>query len=55
MVIGKLEEAVCNSAIWFDNNYMKLNSKKFHLSLKIGSDIITESKEEKFLGVIIVR
>ena len=64
-VIGKLEKAVCNSAIWFTNNYMKLNTDKCHLMifgknedelpLKIGSDMITESKDETLLGVIIDR
>ena len=50
-VIGKLEKAVCNSSIWFNNNYMKLNAGECHLmlfgkngdelSLKIGDNIIT--------------
>ena len=63
--IVKLEEAVSNSPIWFNNNYMKSNTDKCHLmifgknedelSLKIGSDMITESKDEKLLGVIIDR
>ena len=62
-VIRKLETAVYNSAIWLENNYMKLNTEKCHLlifgksreklSLKIGEEVITESKEEKLLGVII--
>ena len=30
-VIRKLETAVYNSAIWFDNNCMKLNAEKCHL------------------------
>ena len=58
--IQRLEPAVYNSAIWFDNNCMKLNAEKCHmlifgksrekLSLKIGEEVITESKEEKLLG-----
>ena len=62
-VIRKLEAAVDNSAMWLDNNYMKLNAEKCHLlifgknrdklSLSIGDEVITESKEEKLLGVII--
>ena len=63
--IGKLEKAIYNCVIWFNNNYMKLNTDKCHLmifgknedelSLKSGSDIITERKEEKLFGVIINR
>ena len=59
-VIRKLEIAVYNSAIWFGNYCMTLNTEKCHLlsfgksrekhSLKIGKEVITESKEEKFLG-----
>ena len=59
-VIRKLETDVYNSAIWLDNNYMKLNAEKFYLlifgksreklSRKIGEEVITESKEEKLLG-----
>ena len=59
-VIRKLETAVYSSAIWFDNKYTKLNAEKCHLlsfgksrekiSLKIGEEVITESKEEKLLG-----
>ena len=55
-VIRKLETAIYNSAMWFDNNYMKLNAEKCHLlifgknrdklSLSIGENVITESKEE---------
>ena len=62
-VIRKLETAIYNSAMWFDNNYMKLNAEKCHLlifgknrdklSLSIGDEVITESKEEKLIGVII--
>ena len=61
--IQKLEPAFYNSSIWFDNNCMKLNAEKCHmlifgkcrekLSLKMGEEVITESKEEKLLGVII--
>ena len=59
-VIRKLETGVYNSAIWLDNNYMKLNAEKFYLlifgksreklSRKIGEEVITEGKEEKLLG-----
>ena len=62
-VIRKLETAVCNSAIWFDSYYMKLNSEisyllifgksRENISLKIGEEVITGSKEEKLLGVFI--
>ena len=57
-------KAICNSAIWFNNNNdMKLNTDKCHpmifgknedeLSPKIGRNIPTESKEEQLLGVIV--
>ena len=48
---------------WFDSNYMKLNSDKYHLLLSgyknqwkwamIGDERILESKSEKLLGIII--
>ena len=59
-VIQKLETAVYNSAIWFDNNCMKLNTEKCHLlifgkskekySIKSGEEVITGSIEDKLLG-----
>ena len=59
-VIRKLETAVYNSAIWFYNNCMKLNAEKCHLlifgksrekiSLEIGEEVMTGSKDEKLLG-----
>ena len=58
-VIRKLETAVYNSAMWFDNNYMKLNAEKCHLltfgknrdelSLSIGNEVIFENIEKNFL------
>ena len=61
-VMGNIEKAVCNTAILFNNNY---NASKCHLmmfaknedelSLMIGDDILTESKEKKLVGVIIDR
>ena len=48
---------------WFDSNYMKLNTDKFHLLISgykiqwkwamIGNERIWESKNEKLLGIII--
>ena len=59
-VIRKLETAVYNSVIWFDNNYMKLNAEQPHLlifgensdrlSLSTGDKVVTESKEETHIG-----
>ena len=31
----KVETAVYNIAIWFDNNYMKLTAEKFHLLILV--------------------
>ena len=58
-----LEKDALSVIIWFENNYMKLNSDKCHfliaanthehLWLKVGESKIWESSEEKLLGVII--
>ena len=60
-VINKLKTETLLISEWFRNNYMKLNDDKCHLmifgeksnglSIKIGSVTITESREEKLLGV----
>ena len=60
-VINKLKTETLLISEWFRNNYMKLNDDKCHLmifgeksndlSIKIGSTTITESREEKLLGV----
>ena len=60
-VINKLETETLLISEWCRNNYMKLNDDKCHLmifgeksndlSIKIGSTTITESREEKLLGV----
>ena len=64
-VMGKIGKAVCNTAILFNNNSMKLNASECHLMIfrknedelspMIGDDIVTESKEKRLLGVIIDR
>ena len=50
---------------WFENNYMKFNTNKFHLMVSIyeheqvwaniGKDLIQESNDVKLLGIIIDR
>ena len=61
--LDKLEENSAIALTWFEINYMKLNSDKCHLlvsghhyeemSVKIGEDIIWESKTVKLLGITI--
>ena len=57
--LKKLEENSAMALTWFETNYMKLNSDKCHLLVsghyeemfvKIGNDIIWESKSVKLLG-----
>ena len=59
--LKKLEENSAMALTWFETNYMKLNSDKCHLLVsghhyeemfvKIGNDIIWESKSVKLLGI----
>ena len=61
--LKKLEENSAMALTWFETNYMKLNSDKCHLLVsghhyeemfvKIGNDIIWESKSVKLLGITI--
>ena len=61
-VVTRLELDSARAIKWFSDNYMKLNEDKCHLltfgnisddsvSVRIGSSIITNSTEEKLLGV----
>ena len=61
-VVARLELDSARAIKWFSDNYMKLNEDKCHLltfgnisddsvSVRIGSSIITNSTEEKLLGV----
>ena len=64
-LLRKLEEDTLTAIIWFENNYMKLNQSKCHfitcgvpctpelLWLKVGDELIWESKSEKLLGVTV--
>ena len=62
-VLQSLEIDSAQALIWFDLNYMKLNADKCHLmlcgnkitqrSVKIGTEEIFQSEEEKLLGVLI--
>ena len=62
-VILKLENDTVELSNWFAQNGMKLNEEKCHLlvfgeketeiSIKVGSSVIKESKEEKLLGVVL--
>ena len=62
-LIRNLESDTGSAVIWFDANYMKLNQIKCHFILssnsaeffwiKVGDQIIWESKQEKLLGVIV--
>ena len=61
--LKKLEENSAMALTWFETNYMKLNSDRCHLLVsghhyeemfvKIGNDIIWESKSVKLLGITI--
>ena len=61
-VVARLELDSARAIKWFSDNYMKLHEDKCHLltfgnisddsvSVRIGSSIITNSTEEKLLGV----
>ena len=62
-VLQSLEIDSAQALIWFDLKYMKLNAEKCHLmlcgnkatqrSVKIGTEEIFRSEEEKLLGVLI--
>ena len=60
-IIGMFENDISTMASWFRSNFRKLNGDKCHLvifskqnstlSMNIGRNIITESQEEKLLGI----
>ena len=59
-VILKLQNDSSSLMKWYESNYLKPNPDKWHLllsdegndhTIKIGTEIILNSKEEKFLGV----
>ena len=62
-LFANLENDISSAIIWFDENYMQLNSEKCHflfmgntpeyLWVKVGNSQIWESQQEKLLGVII--
>ena len=62
-LIRNLESDAGSAVIWYDANYMKLNLIKCHfiissntaehLWIKVGDQVIWESKQEKLLGVIV--
>ena len=62
-ILEKLEQNSELAILWFENNYMKLNTDKCHLLVsgyrfeelwvKIGNDTIWETKNVKLLGVTI--
>ena len=62
-LLFNLESDTLTAIIWFENNFMKLNEDKCHflvsgnihehLWIKVGSELIWESSEEKLLGMII--
>jgi len=63
VVIEKLEKHANLAIVWFENNFMKLNTDKCHLLvsghkfehvfLKVGEDTIWESDKVKLLGITI--
>ena len=61
-LLYNLESDTLSAISWFDYNYMKLNQGKCHfltcgsvenLWVKVGNEMIWESKEEKLLGITI--
>ena len=62
-LLFNLESDSLSAIIWFENNFMKLNEDKCHflvsgnihehLWIKVGSELIWESSNEKLLGMII--
>ena len=62
-LLHNLESDVASAVMWFDANYMKLNHSKCHfiipsnspeyLWIKVGEQIIWESKQEKLLGITV--
>ena len=60
-LLQNLESDVASAILWFDANYMKLNQPKCHfiapshspeeLWIKVGQQIIWESKQERLLGL----
>ena len=63
-VIRNLESDAGSAVLWYDANYMKLNQIKCHFIMssssaeifwiKVGEQIIWESKQRELLGVITV-
>ena len=62
-LLNDLESDTLSSIIWFENNFMKINSDKCHflisgsinehLWVKVGDELIWESASEKVLRVTI--
>ena len=61
-LIHYLENDTISAILWFENNYMKLNKEKCHfltcgtiehLWMKVGDEMIWESKVEKLLGMTV--
>ena len=61
-LLHNLEDDTLSAILWFDANYMKLNQEKCHfltkgvteyLWVKVGDEMIWESKSEKLLGVTV--
>ena len=62
-LLANLEYDSISAIMWFEANYMKLNQEKCHflisgnlpeqIWIKVGEEVIWESKQEKLLGVII--
>ena len=66
-MLHNLEDETLTAILWFDNNFMKLNQSKCHfltsgsekehgpehLWVRVGNELIWESKSEKLLGVTV--
>ena len=62
-ILRNLEKDTISAIMWFDANYMKLNQEKCHFLLsgytpehlwvKVGEEMIWESRQEKLLGLTI--
>ena len=62
-LLSKLEHDILSAIIWFEINFMQLNSDKCHFLImgntpehlwaKVGDCVIWESQKEKLLGVTI--
>ena len=61
-LLQTLEDNILSAILWFENNYMKLNQSKCHfltsgvmehLWVKVGDEMIWESRSEKLLGLTV--